>query len=141
MESKKVNLWLGIILAMGLAVAMVPGITGWPMHQGIGIALGVGVVAHHLLHGKWIVAVLKSLTKLPGTARFKLALNILSLLAFSLTIVSGLMNAAILSDNASAEAAIQRRTCHSEEMGPSRGRLAGNCDLRSDAGMRGSIGT
>src|SRR5512136_39056 len=108
MESKKVNLWLGIILAMGLAVAMVPGITGWPMHQGIGIALGIGVVAHHLLHGEWIVAITKSLTKLPGTVRFKLALNILSLLAFSLTIVSGLMNAAILSDNASAETVIQR---------------------------------
>ena len=94
MESKKVNLWLDAILAVGLAMAMIPGITGRPMHQGIGITLGVGMVVHHLLHWKWIVAMSKSFIKLPGTVRFKLVLNSLSLLAFSLTIVSGLMSAA-----------------------------------------------
>jgi hypothetical protein len=108
MEGKKVNLWLDVILGVGLAMAMIPGITGRPMHQGIGIALGVGVIAHLLLHCKWIVAMSKSFMKLPGTVRLKLVLNILSLLAFSLTIVSGLMNAATFSGNASAEAVIQR---------------------------------
>jgi hypothetical protein len=89
-------------------MAMIPGITGRPMHQGIGIALGVGVVVHLLLHWKWIVAMSKSFMKLPGTVRLKLVLNILSLLALSLAIVSGLMNAATLSGNASAGNVIQR---------------------------------
>ncbi len=108
MESKKVNLWLDVILAVGLAMAMIPGVTGRPIHQGIGVAVGIGVVAHLLLHWKWIVAMSKSFIKLPGTVRFRLALNVLSLLAFSLTIASGLMNAATFSGNASAEAMIQR---------------------------------
>lgn len=108
MESRQVNVWLDVFLAVGLAMAMIPDITGRPMHQGIGIALGVGVVAHLLLHCKWIVAMSKSFIKLPGAVRFKLVLNILSLLAFSLAIVSGLMNAATLSGNASAGAVIQR---------------------------------
>ena len=102
MKSKKVNLWLDVILAVGLAMAMLPGVTGAPMHQRIGIALGVGVVVHLLLHWKWIVATSKPFMKLPGAVRFKLALNILSLLAFALTIVSGLMNPGTLSGNASA---------------------------------------
>jgi len=108
MESKKVNLWLDAILAVGLAMAMISSITGGPVHQGIGITLGVGMVVHHLLHWKWIVAMSKSFMRLPGTVRFKLALNSLSLLAFSLTIVSGLMNAATFSGDASAGAVIQR---------------------------------
>ena len=108
MESIRVNLWLDAILAVGLAMAMMPGITGRPMHQGIGITLGAGMVIHHLLHRKWIVAMSKSFMKLPGTARLKLALNILSLLAFSLTIVSGAMNTATLSSNADAGTVIQR---------------------------------
>ena len=108
MESKKVNLWLDVILAAGLVMAMIPGITGRPMHQRIGIALGVGVVVHLLLHWKWIVAMSRSFTKLPGTVRFKLVLNSLSLLALSSAIVSGPMNAATLSGNVSAGAMIQR---------------------------------
>jgi len=108
MESIRVNLWLDAILAVGLAMAMMPGITGRPMHQGIGITLGAGVVVHHLLHRKWIVAMSKSFLKLSGNARLKLVLNIVSLLAFSLTIVSGLMNAAALSDTAGAGVVIQR---------------------------------
>jgi hypothetical protein len=101
---KKVNLWLDVILAAGLATAMIPSITGRPMHQRIGSALGAGVIVHLLLHRKWIVAMAKSFMKLPSATRFKLVLNSLSLLALSLTIVSGLMNAVTFSEDASAGA-------------------------------------
>jgi hypothetical protein len=104
---KQVNVWLDIFLAIGLVMAMMPGVTGLPMHQGIGIVLGIGVVIHLILHRKWIVATCRSCTKLSAVVRFKLVLNILSLLAFSLTLVSGLMNAGTISSDVGGAAVIQ----------------------------------
>ncbi len=48
-------------------------------------------MAHLFLHWKWIVAMGRSFGKLPDGARFKCALNLLTLGAFWVTLGSGLM--------------------------------------------------
>ncbi len=84
------NRLLDAALAVGLVLAFVTHHS--TLHQAIGLALAAGVVVHHALHWKWIVALSKSLSKkLSARARFNLVLNVMSLLAFSLTVVSGLM--------------------------------------------------
>ncbi len=108
MKTNQVNMWLDIFLAIGLMMAMIPGVTGIPIHQRIGIVVGAGVAVHHFLHWKWIAATGKAFARLSGAARLKLVLNILSLVAFSLTIVSGVMNAGAVANDAGAEIAIQR---------------------------------
>jgi hypothetical protein len=101
-KNKRVNLCLDIFLTIGLVAAMLPGVTGMPIHQGIGIVLGIGVAVHILLHRKWMAATSRSFARLPGPIRLKLVLNILLLLAFAFAIVSGLMNVGTLSSDASA---------------------------------------
>ncbi len=92
MLEKKVRLnrLLDAGLTVGLVLAFVTHETG--VHPAIGIALAAGVVVHHALHWKWIVAMGKSLSRnLSARARLNLVLNAVSLLVFSLTIVTGLM--------------------------------------------------
>ncbi len=90
MEKKiHLNRLLDAGLMAGLVLAFVTHETG--VHPAIGIALAAGVVVHHALHWKWIVAMGKSLSRnLSARARFNLVLNAVSLLVFSSTVVSGL---------------------------------------------------
>jgi len=111
MEGKtKANFWLDIVLAAGLGMTLIPSMGGIRIHEAVGIALGLGVIAHLSLHWKWMVAMSKSFfKKLPGAVRFKLMLNILSLFAFSLTLVSGwVISPTFFGKAASAGAVIQR---------------------------------
>ncbi len=90
---KQVNKRLSILMAIGMVIAVITGTAGFAGHQEVGIALGAGMIAHHALHYRWIVAMSRaSLQKLPPRVRRNLILNIVALLFFLLTIVSGFMN-------------------------------------------------
>ena len=66
--------------------------TGQAIHEWLGIAFGVGIVTHLLLHWKWIVNVLRRFfSKLPGQVRINSLLNSLLFIDVTLIIFSGLM--------------------------------------------------
>jgi hypothetical protein len=89
----RLNFWLDVVLAVILILLQFPSVTGNELHQMTGIVLGVGVIVHLILHRKWIVATCKSVFKpLPSAVRMNLLLNILLLIFFALTCVSGLLN-------------------------------------------------
>lgn len=108
MENKmRINFWLDVAMAAMLVLMQLPQGMGGELHQVAGIALGVGVIVHLILHRKWIVATCKSLFKpLPAAVRANLLLNILLLVFFSLTCVSGLLNSSMSTAAASTSPAI-----------------------------------
>ncbi len=107
-NKNQLNYLLDAGMAVGLVLAFITHDTD--LHPAIGIALAAGVVVHHALHWKWIVAMCKSVSrKLPPRVRLNLVLNAVSLLAFSLTVVSGLMLAQFSNTTAaSVESAFER---------------------------------
>jgi hypothetical protein len=107
MNRNRLCFWLDVILAIWLVVAFTSSSVGAWLHAAIGAALGLGVAIHLILHWKWIMAVSKSRLKtLPGAVRFKLMLNVLSLLAFALTITSGLIMLPAFSDPVASAGAV-----------------------------------
>ncbi|MEW5718378.1 MAG: hypothetical protein AB1817_07130 [Chloroflexota bacterium] len=89
----KINLGLDIGMTTALVLMQVPQATGVELHRMAGIALGVGVIAHLILHGKEIAAKFKSSGKpLSSSAQFNLLINVLMVFFFTLTVVSGAQN-------------------------------------------------
>lgn len=86
------NLYLDGIIFITFLVAMEPDLTGLPVHEWLGLALGVGLLAHLLMHWKWVVGVVKRFFRpLPWRVRLNFILNTALLTAFTLILVSGIM--------------------------------------------------
>jgi hypothetical protein len=86
------NLLVDGIIFVGFLVATAPRATGQIVHEWLGIAFGVGVITHLLLHWKWIVNVVRRFfCKLPGQVRVNSILNSLLFIAMTLIIFSGIM--------------------------------------------------
>ena len=77
---------------VGFLLATDPHATGQSIHEWLGLAFGVGIVTHLLLHWKWIVNVVRRFfSKLPGQVRLNSLLNSLLFIDVTLIIFSGLM--------------------------------------------------
>ena len=88
----RTNLYIDGIIFIAFLVAMEPHLTGLPVHEWLGLALGAGLLIHLLLHWKWVVGVVKRLFQpLAWRVRLNLILNAALLTAFTLIIVSGVM--------------------------------------------------
>jgi hypothetical protein len=80
------------LIFAGFLLATDPHATGQTIHEWLGVAFGVGIVTHLLLHWKWIVnAVQRVFGKLPGQVRINTLLNSLLFITVTLIIFSGLM--------------------------------------------------
>lgn len=71
-----VNFWVDIILFIAFIFSMNYGFTGIVIHEWLGIAFGISLIYHLLLHWKWIVAMSKKLLgRMPGMNRLKYVVN------------------------------------------------------------------
>jgi cytochrome b len=86
------NLLVDATIFIAFLLATDPHATGQTIHEWLGIAFGVGIITHLLLHWKWIVNVVRRFfTRLPGQVRINLLLNVLLFVVMTLIIFSGLM--------------------------------------------------
>jgi len=86
------NLLVDGTIFVGFLVATAPHATGQTIHEWLGLACGVGIITHLLLHWKWIVNVVRRyFRKLPGQVRINSILNTVLFIALTLIIFSGLM--------------------------------------------------
>lgn len=88
----KVNLALDIAIFGAVLAALQPRLTGMAIHEWLGIAFGVGIVTHLLLHWQWIVEVTKRfLARTSWSARVNYILNGLLFIDITVIIFTGLM--------------------------------------------------
>jgi hypothetical protein len=88
----KVNLWYDVGLFIAIMLALVPVLTGVAPHEWLGIALGVAIVVHLLLHWQWLVATIGHFFgRLSIQARFNLILNFALFIDMVIVIFTGLM--------------------------------------------------
>jgi cytochrome b len=86
------NLLVDTAIFAGFLLATDPHTTGQTIHEWLGVAFGVGIITHLLLHWKWIVNVVRRFfTRLPGQVRINSLLNVLLFVVVTLIIFSGLM--------------------------------------------------
>lgn len=88
----KVNFLVDLVIFIAFLIALDPRGTGLAIHEWLGIAFGASVVAHLLLHWKWIVASTRRfLGRLPRATRLNYLLNTLLFITMTVIIYSGLM--------------------------------------------------
>jgi cytochrome b len=99
MESKhkktnpvKVNFLVDLAIFVAFLAALDPHSTGLTIHEWLGVAFGVAIVVHLLLHWQWLVATTRRFFgRLPLRARINYLLNGLLFIAMTLMIFSGLL--------------------------------------------------
>lgn len=85
------NFWLDIALFIAFIVDMNTRFTGIPIHEWLGIALGIALIYHLLLHWNWIVAITKRIfSKLPAAERLRYILDIALFVDMVIVIATGL---------------------------------------------------
>jgi len=97
-DRTRLNLYLDVVLTIAFLTSLKPFVTGMVFHEWLGLALGVGLALHAILHWRWIVGITTKLfSKLPLKARVYYALDAMLLGAFAIIIVTGiLMSQAVL---------------------------------------------
>ncbi|HTP11253.1 MAG TPA: DUF4405 domain-containing protein [Anaerolineae bacterium] len=86
------NLLVDGTIFVGFLLATAPRTTGQTIHEWLGLAFGVGIMTHLLLHWQWIVnAVRRFFSKPRGQVRINALLNSLLFIAMTLIIFSGFM--------------------------------------------------
>ena len=88
----KVNFLVDLVIFIAFLIALDPRGTGLAIHEWLGIAFGASVVAHLLLHWKWILASTRRfLGRLPRATRLNYLLNTLLFITMTVIVYSGLM--------------------------------------------------
>lgn len=88
----KTNFIIDIALFVAFLVAFDPHLTGIAIHEWLGIAFGAAIVAHLVLHWKWLVATTKRFFgRLNGNTRLNYLVNALFFINMTVLIFSGLM--------------------------------------------------
>ena len=88
----KRNLLIDAIIFFAFLIAMVPNLTGEPIHEWLSLALLATVVVHLLLHWDWIINVgAKFFKQLWHLSRLKFFVDIFVFLAFITVCLSGIL--------------------------------------------------
>lgn len=91
-NSAKVKLTLNLAALVGFMAAFNQELTGEAFHEWFGLALGMILLGHILLHGPWIINVTKKFLKpLPGKIKLNYFLSFVLFLAFGFLISSGIL--------------------------------------------------
>ena len=85
------NFWLDIALFIAFIVDMNVRFTGISIHEWLGIALGIALIYHLLLHYNWIVAITKRIfSRLPGVERLRYVLDIALFIDMVILVATGI---------------------------------------------------
>jgi hypothetical protein len=85
------NFWLDIVLFIAFIVDMNTQFTGIPVHEWLGIALGIALIYHLLWHWNWIVAITRRIfKKLPAVERLRYILDIALFVDMVIVIATGI---------------------------------------------------
>jgi hypothetical protein len=88
----KTNLFMDIGLLLAFLVSASPHFTGNTVHEWLGVALAVVLIAHILLHWSWIVSVgARYLKNLWHVSRFQFFVDVLIFVTFVVLVTTGLM--------------------------------------------------
>ena len=86
----KTNFIVDIALFVAFLVAFDPHLTGIAIHEWLGIAFGAAIVAHLVLHWKWLVATTKRFFgRLNGNTRLNYLVNALFFINMTVLIFTG----------------------------------------------------
>ncbi len=89
---KKINLFIDIGILIAFLIASEPRILGENIHEWFGVALGVVLFVHLLLHWDWVVKVGgQFFKKLFKNSKLKFVIDVLLFIGFTVIIFSGLM--------------------------------------------------
>lgn len=92
-----INLGLDVMLAIAFLVSLRPFLTGLAVHEGLGLAIGAALIAHMVLHRRWIAGVTKKLRKLPAKTRLYYVIDVSLAIVFATILLSGVaMSRAVL---------------------------------------------
>lgn len=87
-----INLALDSAIFGAFLAATAPRLTGIAIHEWLGIAFGMAIVTHLLLHWQWIIEVARRFFgKVTWTARVNYVLNTLLFIVMTIIIATGLM--------------------------------------------------
>jgi hypothetical protein len=88
----KLNLYLDLAIVLAFAVEMEEHFTGLHNHELLGLAFGLAVLLHIVLHWNWVVSITKHLfSKLFHESRLNYALNLALYIDMVIVIVSGIL--------------------------------------------------
>lgn len=88
----KTNLIVDSAIFLAFLVAMEPRFSGLVVHEWLSLALAAAIVAHLLLHWKWIIQVGgQFFKKLWHSSRLKFVVDLLLFVAFTSVMMSGIM--------------------------------------------------
>ncbi len=91
-NKNKIKFYLDVVLIAVYVVLMEPQFTGESWHEWVGLAIGGAVLIHLALNWKWIVTVTRRFFgHVARQARINYLLNLLLMVSFTLTVVSGIM--------------------------------------------------
>ena len=87
----KTNLLVDLGIFAGLLVAAAPGLTGLALHEWLSVAFFGTIIAHLVLHWKWLVSIgAQFFRKLFHSSRLQFVVDVLLFVAFITVMTSGL---------------------------------------------------
>lgn len=90
--SARTNLLIDIAIFIAFLIATAPRLSGITIHEWLGVAFGVAIIVHLLLHWQWIIAVGKTmLTRARANARVNYLLNIALFIDVTVITFTGIM--------------------------------------------------
>lgn len=85
------NYWLDIVLFVAFVIDMNTHFTGIPIHEWLGIAFGIALVYHIMLHWQWITTTTKRLFgKLPIMQRIRYLINLALFIDMVVIVITGI---------------------------------------------------
>ena len=91
MKRSYIKFAIDVVMAVAVIMLMAPRATGQPAHERGGLLICVAFLVHALLNWKWIACMTgKFFTKVPMKSRLNYCLDLLLVVGFFLTVLSGM---------------------------------------------------
>lgn len=110
---KKKKLWIVDALSfVGFLFSLKPSITGYAVHEWLGLAVGGVLLVHLLMHSNWILCVMKNFGSVKAKMRLNFMIDLFLGISFLLILITGVIISDILSLILSARIFLFVRNVH-----------------------------